>query len=277
MVSWPTYKQRWQFVIEGNSTQKRHCDYNQYRCSVLHLLHPLFFLIGQRTEAWKRFHLALLFCFTFLLDNRELTTQTKKRDNLYWICVRSAPRSIRANVFHVHPCTVSNGTCVAFTAAGALLLPRNKSKSKQLPSVQGGNTIRFSHPWKAFCLWVWMHGRMHFNHSRVQCHHWDRIGNGKIKTILHNTSRLAATSALTSRMTYCMHAIFSIDFCRLLITSCCYNKGALHNRPVHWCVPDATLNAGKTKVNKKHDFWYEAFVPFTAALHVSSEQLCRQS
>lgn len=46
------------------------------------------------------------------------------------------PRSIRANVFHVHPCTLSNGTCVAFNATGALLLLENKSKSKQLPLVQ---------------------------------------------------------------------------------------------------------------------------------------------
>lgn len=147
------------------------------RLLVLYLLHTAIFFsfIGQRTESLVSFHLPLLLCFIFLLDNHELMRQ-KTQDNLYWICVQSVPRSIRANVFCVHPCTLSNGTCVAFTATGVLLLLENKSKSKQLPLIQEGSTIRFSHPWKAFCLWMWMHGRMHFNHRRVQCHHRERMG-----------------------------------------------------------------------------------------------------
>ncbi len=36
-------------------------------------------------------------------------------------------------------------------------------------------------------------------------------------------------------------------FYRLLITSCCYNKRALDNLSVYWCVPDATFNARKQR------------------------------
>lgn len=129
-----------------------------------------------RTELSASYHLLLSFCFSFSPRQQWINETNKKGNNLYCICAQSVPRSIRANVFHVYPCTLSNGTCVPFTATGTLLLLENKSKSKQLPLVKEGNTIRLSHPWKAFCLWMLIHWRMHFNHSGVQCH---RNENGK--------------------------------------------------------------------------------------------------
>lgn len=152
-MSRPTYKQRSRFVIEASSTQKRYSNYNQYRDSQSYTLSTqlvffsssFFFLLMSR-EIIGKLSLPLSFCFIFLLDNHELMRQTQKGDNLNWICVQSVPGSIRANVFRVHPCTLSNGTCVTSTPRGALLLLENKSKSKQLPLVQEGNAIRFSHP-----------------------------------------------------------------------------------------------------------------------------------
>lgn len=134
----------------------------------------------QRTESSGSFHLLLSSCFTFLVDNQELMRQTKKetvctgfvcylyRGQSGLMCAVSIPALwAMAQVLH--------------SATGVSLLLENKSK--QLPLVQEGNTIRFSHPWKAFCLWVWMHGRMHFNHWKVQCHSGERMGNRKIKQI----------------------------------------------------------------------------------------------
>lgn len=159
---------------------------------MLHLLHTA-------TEDWINTKLLSPICIQFQFPLRHSWINETNKNMWPYL-----PRSIRANVFSVHPCTLSNGTRVAFTAASALLLLENKSKSKQLPLVQGGNTIRFSHPWKAFCLWVQMHGRMHFNHSRVQYHPGEREWGRKMKTILHNAARLSATVAFTSRVTYCI-------------------------------------------------------------------------
>lgn len=109
MVSWPTYKQRWRFVTEARSTQKSDSNYNQcrdYHCYTFST-QPffLFSFIGQRTESSASVRPLPSFCFIFLLENPELMRQTKKQDNLCWICVQCVPRSIRANVLYVHSCT----------------------------------------------------------------------------------------------------------------------------------------------------------------------------
>lgn len=119
---------------------------------------------------------------------------------------------------------------------------------------------------KPFCLWVWMHGRMHFNHEGYSV--TSEKGNEKIKTIPRETPRLPATSAPASRMTYCMQVIFSIDFYSLLITSCCYGGRK------HWTISQFTgvcLMPQRRRWITRLNFQYIAFVQHET-LYVSSER-----
>ena len=174
--------------------------------------------------------------------------QKKKRDTLSWIGVQSVPRSIRANVFHVHPCTLSNGTCVAFNATGALLLLENKSKSKQLALVQEAYSTQLdlaTHERPSVCECGCMGGCiLIIGGYSVTTQRGGEMAKPKQFCVIYPA--LAATSAIASRMT-CMQAIFSIDFYlyHLLIT-CCHHKRAADNQCVHWRVPDATQHTRKT-------------------------------